>query len=171
MSRARREKKNHLKIWVPIVCVVVVAITFFMIHDIQKKIDKMEPQNTLGTLDNTSQNEVTDVENEVSENLVEENVVENENSNSTENATSSKNQVINQTINESSKPTQPGVTDQKQKAIELVKKEWGEDDTVNYVFDYVNENGEYVIAVKDRNTATVKYYFRVNLETKTVELD
>ena len=63
------------------------------------------------------------------------------------------------------------MTDEKQKAIELVKEKWGKDDTVNYVFDYVNENGEYVIAVKDRASATVKYYFRVNLETESVELD
>lgn len=172
MGRARREKKSktNLKIWVPIICIVVVAITFYLIHNMQNKIEENGIQNT------TDMDEcVQDVENElIEENIAEENIViENDEPNeitNTEENTSSKN-TTSSTNSQSSTPAQPGVTDKKQKAIELVKKEWGEDDTVSYVFDYVNENGEYVIAVKDRSSATVRNYFRVNLETETVELD
>ena len=109
-------------------------------------------------------------ENETIENTMQQNMVENQTTN-TQQEFDLPNTVVNETISESSKPAIPGVTDEKQKAIELVKKQWGQDDTVNYVFDYVNENGEYVIAVKDKVSATVKNYFRVNLTTQTVELD
>lgn len=64
-----------------------------------------------------------------------------------------------------------GATDKKQEAIELVKKEWGEDSTVSFRCDHVTENGEYMIAVTSLETATVKNYFKVNLENKTVEVE
>lgn len=175
MGRARRQKENKsgLKIWLPIICIIIVAITFFMIHDIQTKIKQQQNQNVINQVENTQviKNETID-ENVVEENKIEDS--ENEiSTNSIQNtSTSNTNMISNNTSkNTTNQSNGAGITDKKQKAIDLVKKEWGEDNTVDYVFDYVNENGEYVIAVKDRASATVKYYFRVNLETETVELD
>lgn len=169
MSRARREKKSkvNLKVWVPIICIIVIGIAFYMLHDIQNKIEENRPQNTINAPENQVGNVVNE-ENNTEENMIQENSTENETTNIAENTNISNN--TNPT-NSTSAPAKPAVTDQKQKAIELVKKEWGKDDTVDYVFDYINENGEYVVAVKDRATATVKYYFRVNLESGAVELD
>lgn len=169
MSRARREKKSkvNLKVWVPIICIIVIGIAFYMLHDIQNKIEENRPQNTINAPENQVENVVNE-ENNTEENMIQENSTENETTNIAENTNISNN--TNPT-NSTSAPAKPAVTDQKQKAIELVKKEWGKDDTVDYVFDYINENGEYVVAVKDRATATVKYYFRVNLESGAVELD
>lgn len=165
MSRARREKKNkiNLKVWIPIICVIVVGVTFYMIHDIQSKIENVD--EIPNTINEEQQDE--NIENGADENVAEDNHAESEITNTPENTTVSN----TNTSSQSSAPAIPAVTDEKQKAIELVKKEWGKDDTVDYVFDYINENGEYVVAVKDRTTATVKYYFRVNLKTGTVELD
>lgn len=64
-----------------------------------------------------------------------------------------------------------GTTDKKQQAIDLVKQKWGEDDTVTFRCDSVNSKGEYVIAVVSKETASVKNYFKVNLNTKLVEID
>ncbi len=173
MSKAKREKKNkiNLKVWIPIICIIVIGITFYMIYDIQKKIQKNNQQNTTNVNENKTENEIANQDSNTMENSIQENSTQNETANVEENIDISNNATTS--INEAytSTPAKPAVTDQKQKAIELVKKEWGNDDTVNYVFDYINENGEYVVAVKDRATATVKYYFRVNLETQTVELD
>lgn len=172
MSRARREKEQEInwKVLIPIICVIVVVIIFFVVRNVQNKERENETQNTLN-----SENEVQNRGNELTEeNFVEENTVEDSNENEESNATEnniSEEPEPDVTINESSAPARPGITDQKQKAIELVKKEWGQDDTVNFAFDYVNENGEYVIAVKDNATTAVKNYFRVNLEKGTVELD
>lgn len=170
MSRAKREKKSkiNLKVWVPIICVIVIGVTFYMIFDIQNKIKKVEPSNTTaGEQHDDSENEMNE-DNDVEGNISEDNNIANEIANTAENTATSEN---TSTSNISSAPAIPAVTDQKQKAIELVKKEWGKDDTVDYVFDYINENGEYVVAVKDRASATVKCYFRVNLKTGAVELD
>ena len=158
---ARREKKSklNLKVWVPIICILIVGITFYMLHDIKGKIAKIDEDNVI----DSEENKTTDEEQKMLENNLAENGINDETENTSINTDTNKNQ--------NSAPAKPAVTDQKQKAIELVKKEWGEDNTVNYVFDYINENGEYVIAVKDKASATVKYYFRVNLETETVELD
>ena len=132
----------------------------------QNKIEKMDVENTLkGETNSAKENTVIG-----QDNSVEENSVVNETANEVEN-TALNNTTQNIVIHENVTPSQPAVTDKKQKAIELVKKECGNDKTVNYVFDYINENGEYVVAVKDKTSATVKYYFRVNLETETVELD
>lgn len=168
---ARREKKSkiNLKVWVPLICVIVVGVTFFMLHDIQNKIEKMEDYENLA---NTSQNTIPNeniVNEQENQNLVEENAVQNQVANEVKN-TVANNTIKNTTINQNNVKTEPGITDKKQKAIELVKKEWGADNSVDFVFDHV-ENDEYIVAVKDRSTATVKYYFRVNLETKTVEMD
>lgn len=159
----RNEGKINLKIWVPIICIIVVGVTFYMMHDIKSKIEKMEPENKTNSEEN-AQEESQESEDNVTENISEGNKTNQETTKENKSATKTNR-------NQNDAPAKAGVTDQKQKAIELVKKKWGEDDTVNYVFDYVNENEEYVIAVKDKASATVKYYFRVNLETETVELD
>ena len=53
----------------------------------------------------------------------------------------------------------------------MVKQEWGEDDTVSFSCDSVTTQGEYIIAVTSLETATVRNYFRVNLENKTVTVE
>lgn len=164
MSRANHNKKNNVIVWITIICILGILVAFYIIRNPEEKGNIGEISNN--AVNNTVNTQVeepvnNEVENEVTENT--ENTVTEDVSENTE--------ISNKTQKEPVKPSTPGITDKKQKAIDLVKKEWGEDDTVNYVFDYVNEKGEYVIAVKDRATATVKNYFRVNLETETVELD
>lgn len=64
-----------------------------------------------------------------------------------------------------------GTTDKKQQAINLVKNTWGEDETVTFRCDSITSDGEYIIAVVSTQTASVKNYFKVNLDKKTVEID
>lgn len=183
MGKARRAKKkdNNIGMLLALVSIFLVAVTFFMLFDIKSKLKKTNPSENIisDEIENTVNNEVIgndvteqEINNEVN---LEENTVANEIEVS--NNIVSNNTVANQTsnttkqTNTSSAPAIPAVTDDKQKAIELVKKEWGDDDSVSFSFDYINENGEYVVAVKDKSSATVKYYFRVNLQTESVELD
>ena len=64
-----------------------------------------------------------------------------------------------------------GSTDRKQEAINLVKKTWGEDDSVTFRCDSITNSGEYIIAVISKDSARVQNYFKVNLDKKTVEID
>lgn len=173
MGRARRAKKESYgwAIVLVLVCVFVVGGTFYMLFDIKGKVDNMKVSDN--TISNAIENNETNIKNETNtvETIVSNEIDNTANvvSNKVENKISSNNTVKNNTIPNT--PAIPAATDDKQKAIELVKKEWGSDDTVSFVFDYINENGEYVVAVKDRTSATVKNYFRVNLKTGNVELD
>ena len=180
MSRA---KKNRMKVWIPLLVVVfaVVVITFFMLHDLKGKVNKID------NAENTKQNEnvVEDDDNEIVENdtisneVVNE-VVEDNQTNTTNNTTNTAKTNSSTSVNSTNETTSvasssgtstPAVTDKKQKAIELVKKEWGEDNTVNFSFEYINENGEYIVAVRRNSSATTEFYYRVDLDTETVELD
>lgn len=125
---------------------------------------------------NTIDNSVVE-NNVVNESLEENTVSENE-----VDSNSIKNEVIEQPIIENVIEVEPqgvvyesnsdmGTTDKKQEAINLVKQTWGEDDTVTFRCDSVNSNGEYIIAVVSKQSASVKNYFKVNLNTKTVEID
>lgn len=64
-----------------------------------------------------------------------------------------------------------GTTSKKEEAVNLVKAQWGEDDTVTFSCDSVTQDGIYIIAVTSKERAVVLNYFKVNLSTKTVEVD
>ena len=63
-------------------------------------------------------------------------------------------------------PVEEPKTDE-EKAISIVKKEWGADNSVNFTFDHKTENGEYVIAVRNSNTTAAIEWYIVNLSTGT----
>jgi len=140
--------KRILKL-MPIIVVVIVCITFYMIFDINRKVEEIN-YNTDNIL-------------EVNTDAIDENKT-------TENTN------IENTLEEDSSPVAKdefaeGTTDKKQQAIDLVKEKWGEDSTVSFRCDSVNSSGEYIIAVISKSSATVKNYFKVNLKDKTVELE
>jgi len=145
-----------------------------MLHDIKTKVDKqVKSQTNTANITNTTNIDKpiqNDTQNEISnevQNVIEENtVIQNTITNNTV-----KNTTTFNTTNTTSSNYKPASTDKKQEAINLVKQDWGTDNTVSFSFEYINENGEYVVSVKDKATATVKYYFRVNIETGEVELD
>lgn len=136
-----------------------------------------------------SDNSNTTSNNIISNNVIDENVLENkiENTNIDENKienkiVENKEEVKNEVIVENKVEVKDqgvvyesdsdiGTTDKKQQAINLVKQKWGEDNTVTFRCDSVTTNGEYIIAVVSSKTASVKNYFIVNLENKTVMID
>ncbi len=132
---------------------------------------------------NKDVNQDESVENEIEENVVQNEMVEDniivddpvidEEPSNTEITTSVQNQA--NTVYQSDKVYESnsavGTTNKKEEAINLVKQEWGEDSTVTFSCDSVTTNGEYIIAVTSLETATVKSYFRVNLENKTVTVE
>ena len=103
------------------------------------------------------------------------NILENINQNNTENISSNDNSSSNSNEDtfSSNTPKEPtgdltNSTDNKQKAIDLVKKSWGEDDTV--LFDcYVNSNGEYIVTISSTSGKVISYY-KVDLEKEYIEL-
>lgn len=150
---------KNAKIVIAVVLVVLVVIICCFTFEKNKEENDIENIATIEVVENEDENVV----NEIESNLVENEVVEEE---IVENVTEVKPQG---TVYESN--SNAGTTDKKQDAIALVKEKWGEDSTVTFRCDSVSNNGEYIIAVISKETATVKNYFKVNLATKTVEVD
>jgi len=156
--------KLKLKVWIPLICIILIVfgVTFILMHNLQTTIDENITESEKNEELNGSEEEK--IENETKESNRKENVVKDEEK--------GQEQVVTNTSSEknSNKGTYTaGATDDKERAIELVKAEYDGSDEFNFVFDYINEDGEYVIAVKEKETALVKQYFRVNLENSTVE--
>ncbi len=151
-----------IKIGFPFLCVVVVLFTFYLLHNAEKKIEEKE----------TNENS-TKVENVVNE-IEEENEVEVENVVNTTEPEEIKTVVQESGASASSlyeKNNEAGSTQKKNEAIQLVKENWGADDTVSFRCDQVTGDGIYVIAVVNKQTGNVQNYFRVNLEDKIVQVD
>lgn len=156
---------KKLKIIVPIVCVLVVIIAFYMIFDIKGKVEEKNYGTNNIEVNNTVDNENTTAE----ENVVdEENIVEKNNTIS-ENTTIEK---VNTTDKEEVSEEEDIYSSTKlDQARDLVKKSWGDDDTVYFTTEGVNSDGLYMVAVREKSSTAVKNYFKVNLETKKVEID
>ena len=141
-----------------IAVLLVIAVILICVFAIPKKDGEEVINNTQET-----ENVVNEVENKVEENTVVENKVE-------EPVIENKTEVPEQgKVYEENSDV--GTTDKKQQAIALVKDKWGEDSTVTFRCDSITNDGEYIIAVVSSQTASVKNYFKVNLEAGTVEID
>lgn len=149
----------------PIILIVLIIVTFVMITDMQEKVDEMyennndEEVNTVVT--NKDNGTVTDtVENEVTNEVLNE----------------IKNEVVsNVTVIEKSPDTmsnedreQVVTTDNKQKAVDLVKAKYGTG--MNYFCDSVLASGEFVVAARMQGSTTVSAYYKVNIETGKITL-
>lgn len=150
---------KNMKIIIAVVLVILVIVICCFTFGKDKNEENVSENTANEIVENTL------MENEVDVNTVENEIVEDDEP-IVENVTEVKPQG---TVYESN--SDAGTTDKKQEAINLVKEKWGEDDSVTFRCDSVGVNGEYIIAVVSKQTASVKNYFKVNLYTKTVEVD
>lgn len=161
----RRSKKSNIgkKLILPIICIVIVVITFVLLFDMKKKAGNNEDSNNINT-ENVVENTNTNI---VEENIIEENTVVNETETNTvvddtENTATSE-VVSNKDDNLSA--------DKQAKALKLVKEHWGADDSIYLTNESVASKNEYIVAVRDKSTTEVKQYFRVNIETGKVKVE
>lgn len=162
--------RKSLKIIVPLICVAVVAITFYMIHDIRNKVEQANyGTDDIEVADENIQEENVVQENNVEENIVKENVVSENTTVEEENTNTA---VTNTTLKEEVTEEEDSYSKTKlDQAKNLVEKTWGKDDTVYFTNEGINSDGLYMVAVRDKTSTAVKNYFKVNLETKKVQID
>ncbi len=53
-----------------------------------------------------------------------------------------------------------------EKAIDIVKKDWGEDNSVYFAEDGKTQEGEYIICVRDSNTTAAIAWYTVNVRNR-----
>lgn len=95
------------------------------------------------------------------------NQVKNETNNNTKNEVKNElnnNENTNTTTNE---PKEETPKTDLEKAIDIVKKDWGADNTVYFAQDGQKESGEYIICVRDTETTSAKAWYTVNVQTGT----
>lgn len=153
---------NKVKIFIGIVAIILVAVICAVTFN------KEESTNEVNS--NTVENSVTntEVENEV-QNTVVENKVENTTKTPVVEDKKLETQDFSNSVYENNSDV--GTTNKKQEAINLVKIQWGEDDSVTFSCDSITSDGIYIIAVTSKERAVVLSYFRVDLDKKTVTVD
>lgn len=160
-------KKDLKKYIFPAICVLVVVFTFVLLFDMQKKASEIASTknsnevNTENVVDNTNTNTSTNTSTNVVENEAEENTTTN---NIPSNVTAPQNAVTSGDDDRLAESKQS-------QALELVKQKWGTDSKVYFTNESVKSNGEYIVAVRDKSTTEVKQYFKVNIDTGSVEVD
>lgn len=155
------EKKS--KILLGILAIVLIIFAGYMLA---KHMDVLQ---TNANNEEMNKNEINEVVNQVLneikdevQNPVEENVIQNKIDNTIENSTT------NDTNNVETNGAQTGEED-RQKAIDMAKKEWGEDDSVSFKIDEQTEDGKFVVSVVDKNTTKVIFWYAVDVKNNTIE--
>lgn len=156
--------KKSTKIIITLLCVLVVALTLYLVFDMQKKLSQRASTNSTNT--NTSTNTLNNsvsVENKVNNIIV--NDVTNENTvvnNETDNTAEPEDNHIEESIKEEGN---------KKLAIKIVKEKWGDDDTVYFTNEGKNDNGELLVAVRSKDTTSIIANFKVNVFSEEATID
>jgi len=108
-----------------------------------------------------------------------ENKVENKIENIVENTVNNKEENIENTIQNNNEENKVQDEEEKtdksrpltdlDKAIDLVKEEWGTENGVYFAQDGKTDEGEYIICVRDSRTTNALAWYKVNIETGTCE--
>ena len=131
-----------------LVIIILIIAGIFVANKITE--DDKAKQVVANTLEQTNK---TNKENFVEENIVVEN----------NNVEPEENEVTNDASNTEFAP--------EEKAKQIVKENWGEDDTVYYSYDGKDANGRYVICVREKSTTKALYRYYVDIQTGAFEIE
>lgn len=151
-------------IWILIALVLVVGIAYFVTRELTKN------GNEENKVTNTSTS--TNTQNNVKENKVT-NTTTNKNNAVDNNTTNTvvDNSIANTTTNETSTETfDENPQTEEQKAISIVKKDWGANDvSVKISVEGINDNGAYRVTVRDSATTELRASYKVDVKSGTFE--
>lgn len=141
---------------------LLVIIVIFLVVFLSNSILKKSKENN-NEISNTNFNEVSNILNEFT----------NENENIIVNETNIETAIEN-TIESTNQPTKEYIETVdgfqktgKQKALDLVEKDWGKDDSVYFYVDDEKGNGKYVVSVRNKATTNVVVWYNVDVNKNT----
>lgn len=138
----------------------IVGYKIYKLNNTENEVVQMENKTNTTNI-NTQKNEIEEVkkeENKVEEEIKEDNTTTESNTQNTEIKGKEEVDTQNEKENESNK---------KEQALDLVKKEWGEDNTVYYTVDS-NSGNIYNISVRSKATTEALIEYEVDVTKKTV---
>ena len=136
------------KILYILIIIILIIVGIFVAKKITEK-DKTE-QTVANTLENTNK---TDEENKLEGN----NTVVSE---------TEKNEAKENNVAEGKDKDAP-----EEQAKQIVEANWGEDNTVYFSYDGKDENGRYIICVREKATTKALYWYYVDVETGTFDIE
>lgn len=153
--------ENRKKIYLCIISIIIILICIGIIilcitKETNNSIETQneEIKNNIEYEPNIiEQNEINEV-NEIVENEIENTIVNETNKNELQNIVSSE-------IFEENPKTE------KEKAIEIVKKDWKTTNNAEFVIDGIDENGRYIVSVRDSQTTEALAFYIVNVSNQT----
>jgi len=148
--------------YIIILVIVIVAATYLGIVLSEENI-----QETNKNLDTVANNVITNsIVNNSINNTIENNNIVNDINNTVETTTE------NIITDKEEKPYEEIETENKkiEKAVQIVKEHWGEDNSVVIQYDGWQHEGKYVVVVRDAQTRNTKFEFYVDIETGKYEI-
>ena len=133
------------------ILVIAIAIVSFAIIWVMYDMIKKEPANA-NVVDRDLPDENTGLDNvinELFENIVEENEIVNDMENE-----------VNEEENEDEdvETSSETVTSKEKRAVELVKEFWGEDDSVYFSYQSIDNQGRYIVSVNRKDSSVIAWY-------------
>ena len=71
---------------------------------------------------------------------------------------------------EEQKVNNTNIVNKEEKAKKIVEENWGEDDSVYYSYDGKDENGNYIICVRDKATTKALFWYYVDVDAGTFDI-
>ena len=155
---------------VVIVTIIAIIVVCGIIYINLKRESQEQYTFSEQTVENAVENN-TEKNTQIEENLTEENQIDEnkEEVNKVENEINNEIEEENKVSNSTSNAKEESLTSE-EKAIALVKKEWGEND--NTVYYYVEEqisDDEFIISVRDQNTTEDLSSYKVDVSSESLE--
>lgn len=157
------EKSTKIIVGILIIALIIMGIVLWTSKEEIKETDKKNSINQINITqseNNLVQNKEEDTENKI-ENIVSED---------------KQDEILNETTEvEDLTNTSQTVDNQKkeennnEKAINMVKNDWGADDSVSFKIDEQTEDGKYVVSVVDKNTTKVIMWYDVDINNNTIQ--
>lgn len=164
-------KKDYKKFIFPAICVLVVVLTFVLLFDMKSKASKIADSKNANEVNTENVAHNTNTNTNIVENIVDENSAKNETVENTNTTNTTKEEIKTPQTAVTSGDDDKLAENKQNQAVELVKQKWGSDSKVYFTNESVNSKGEYIVAARDKSSTEVKNYFKVNIETGTVEVD
>ena len=143
-------KKSTIGLIVILLMIIAIAIFVFVGN---------KKENTTNTTNATPVNEEENIVQNEQINEVNE-IMSNEIENQVENETITENTVSSETFEESPKTA-------KEKAVDMVKKDWGQTNSVEFSVEGIDANGNYIVTIRDSQTTQALAFYTVNVNSGT----
>lgn len=166
---SERKKLIIISLIIVIILIMTIALIFKLVL-----IEKDKNSNNIDENTNIETNEIQENQNEINEASNEASNIVEENKNTTNEyqntQTSEKSTQIADPEQEIDKQSIQKQESNQEKALSIAKKDWGNNDSVYFSFEGIN-NDKYIIAVRDSNTTRAMRYYYIDIKQGTFTIE